>query len=94
MAAHVVLTAAVRACTQRSHYAFVPRGFFVPWGQGPAVPALLDGATPGGSRMRFAGLVVVVTGAWDGVLEQVVATGQRRRAADRIRRPHIHGGST
>jgi hypothetical protein len=28
------------------------------------------------------------------VLEQVVATGQRRRAADRIRRPHIHGGST
>ncbi len=33
------VTAAVMACTEPSHYAHVPRGFLVPWGQGPAVLA-------------------------------------------------------
>jgi unsaturated rhamnogalacturonyl hydrolase len=35
------VSAAVMACTQPSHYAHVPRGFRVPWGQGPALLALL-----------------------------------------------------
>lgn len=34
------VSAAVNACTQISHYAHVPRGFVVPWGQGPLVLAL------------------------------------------------------
>ena len=33
---------AVMACTRPSHYANVPRGFNVPWGQGPLVLALLE----------------------------------------------------
>ena len=33
---------AVMACTTASHYAFVPRGFNVPWGQGPLVLALCE----------------------------------------------------
>ncbi|MGZ0148686.1 glycoside hydrolase family 88 protein [Kribbella sp. WER1] len=34
------VSAAVWACTEPSHYRHVPRGFRVPWGQGPAVLAL------------------------------------------------------
>lgn len=34
---------AVMACTRPSHYAHVPRGFNVPWGQGPLVLALCEG---------------------------------------------------
>lgn len=34
------VSAAVNACTQISHYAHVPRGFVVPWGQGPLALAL------------------------------------------------------
>lgn len=34
------VSAAVLACTEPSHYANVPRGFRVPWGQGPALLAL------------------------------------------------------
>lgn len=34
------VSAAVNACTQASHYAHVPRGFVVPWGQGPLALAL------------------------------------------------------
>jgi unsaturated rhamnogalacturonyl hydrolase len=37
------VSAAVMACTQPSHYAHVPRGFRVPWGQGPALLALVSG---------------------------------------------------
>lgn len=33
---------AVMACTRPSHYAHVPRGFNVPWGQGPLVLALCE----------------------------------------------------
>lgn len=33
---------AVMACTTSSHYAHVPRGFNVPWGQGPLVLALCE----------------------------------------------------
>jgi unsaturated rhamnogalacturonyl hydrolase len=33
---------AVMACTTPSHYAHVPRGFNVPWGQGPLVLALCE----------------------------------------------------
>lgn len=33
---------AVMACTTASHYAHVPRGFNVPWGQGPLVLALCE----------------------------------------------------
>jgi unsaturated rhamnogalacturonyl hydrolase len=43
--AHGILTgvsAAVMACTEASHYAHVPRGFVVPWGQGPLVLALTE----------------------------------------------------
>lgn len=34
------VSAAVWACTETSHYSHVPRGFLVPWGQGPALLAL------------------------------------------------------
>lgn len=37
------VSAAVMACTQPTHYAHVPRGFRVPWGQGPALLALTSG---------------------------------------------------
>jgi len=33
---------AVMACTRTSHYSHVPRGFNVPWGQGPLVLALCE----------------------------------------------------
>ena len=33
---------AVMACTRASHYGHVPRGFNVPWGQGPLVLALCE----------------------------------------------------
>lgn len=36
------VSAAVMACTEPSHYANVPRGFNVPWGQGPALLALVE----------------------------------------------------
>ncbi len=36
------VSAAVYASTEISHYAHVPRGYVVPWGQGPAVLTLLD----------------------------------------------------
>jgi unsaturated rhamnogalacturonyl hydrolase len=47
--AHGVLSgvsAAVWACTGVSHYDYVPRGFVVPWGQGPLVLALANAAAP------------------------------------------------
>jgi unsaturated rhamnogalacturonyl hydrolase len=34
-----MVSAAVNACTEASHYAHVPTGFRVPWGQGPVVLA-------------------------------------------------------
>jgi unsaturated rhamnogalacturonyl hydrolase len=36
------VSAAVNACTNASHYAHVPRGFVVPWGQGPLALALAE----------------------------------------------------
>ncbi|MCC5947366.1 MAG: glycoside hydrolase family 88 protein [Nitriliruptoraceae bacterium] len=36
------VSAAVNACTLQSHYAHVPRGFIVPWGQGPLATALAE----------------------------------------------------
>lgn len=39
------VSAAVMACTEPSHYAHVPRGFRVPWGQGPALLALAEHLT-------------------------------------------------
>jgi unsaturated rhamnogalacturonyl hydrolase len=36
------VSAAVNACTLSSHYAHVPRGFVVPWGQGPLAMALAE----------------------------------------------------
>jgi unsaturated rhamnogalacturonyl hydrolase len=36
------VSAAVMACTEPAHYAHVPRGFDVPWGQGPLVLALSE----------------------------------------------------
>jgi unsaturated rhamnogalacturonyl hydrolase len=36
------VSAAVNACTQPSHYAAVPRDFYVPWGQGPLALALVE----------------------------------------------------
>lgn len=36
------VSAAVMACTEPTHYAHVPRGFNVPWGQGPALLALVE----------------------------------------------------
>lgn len=37
------VSAAVYACTEPNHYAHVPRGYVVPWGQGPALLALVTG---------------------------------------------------
>lgn len=39
------VSAAVMACTEPSHYDFVPTGFMVPWGQGPALMALCEAIT-------------------------------------------------
>jgi unsaturated rhamnogalacturonyl hydrolase len=36
------VSAAVNACTEPSHYAAVPRDFYVPWGQGPLALALIE----------------------------------------------------
>lgn len=36
------VSAAVNACTLHSHYAHVPSGFVVPWGQGPLATALAE----------------------------------------------------
>jgi unsaturated rhamnogalacturonyl hydrolase len=36
------VSAAVMACMEPSHYAHVPRGFVVPWGQGPLAMALAE----------------------------------------------------
>ncbi len=36
------VSAAVNACTHPSHYAHVPRGFLVPWGQGPLALAIVE----------------------------------------------------
>jgi unsaturated rhamnogalacturonyl hydrolase len=38
------VSAAVMACTEPTHYSHVPRGFLVPWGQGPALLALAAAA--------------------------------------------------
>lgn len=38
------VTAAVMASTRKSHYAHTPRGFFVPWGQGPLALAICEAA--------------------------------------------------
>lgn len=40
------VSAAVNACTLTSHYAHVPRGFVVPWGQGPLALALAEALDP------------------------------------------------
>lgn len=40
---------AVMACTRTSHYSHVPRGFNVPWGQGPLVLALCEVIVDGDS---------------------------------------------
>lgn len=42
------VSAAVNACTLPSHYAHVPRGFVVPWGQGPLAMALAEALDPAG----------------------------------------------
>jgi unsaturated rhamnogalacturonyl hydrolase len=36
------VTAAVMASTRKSHYEFTPRGFSVPWGQGPVALAICE----------------------------------------------------
>ena len=36
------VTAAVMASTRKSHYEFTPRGFLVPWGQGPLALAICE----------------------------------------------------
>ncbi len=36
------VSAAVMACTEPTHYDHVPKGFNVPWGQGPALLALVE----------------------------------------------------
>jgi unsaturated rhamnogalacturonyl hydrolase len=36
------VTAAVMASTRKSHYEFTPRGFSVPWGQGPLALAIYE----------------------------------------------------
>lgn len=43
------VSAAVYACTEASHYWHVPRGYVVPWGQGPALLGLLA-TVPGEAR--------------------------------------------
>jgi unsaturated rhamnogalacturonyl hydrolase len=42
------VSAAVMACTEPTHYAHVPTGFNVPWGQGPALLALVENLEYGG----------------------------------------------
>jgi unsaturated rhamnogalacturonyl hydrolase len=44
------VSAAVNACTVQEHYEHVPTGFVVPWGQGPALLAMLECAD--GHRVR------------------------------------------
>jgi unsaturated rhamnogalacturonyl hydrolase len=36
------VSAAVMACTEASHYYYVPTDFLVPWGQGPAALAVIE----------------------------------------------------
>lgn len=51
------VSAAVYASTEPSHYAHVPRGYVVPWGQGPALLALLStvpGTNAGENHEAFA----------------------------------------
>jgi unsaturated rhamnogalacturonyl hydrolase len=36
------VSAAVMACTEPTHYDNVPKGFNVPWGQGPALLAPVE----------------------------------------------------
>ena len=36
------VTAAVMASTRKPHYEFTPRGFLVPWGQGPLALAICE----------------------------------------------------
>jgi unsaturated rhamnogalacturonyl hydrolase len=43
------VSAAVYASTVADHYLAVPRGFVVPWGQGPALLALVADFEPGRS---------------------------------------------
>ena len=44
------VSAAVYASTVPSHYAAVPRGYVVPWGQGPALLAMTSGTRRGATR--------------------------------------------
>lgn len=53
------VSAAVWACTLPSHYGHVPRGFLVPWGQGPLVLALARDAA---HRGRAAGRALAGAG--------------------------------
>jgi unsaturated rhamnogalacturonyl hydrolase len=46
------VSAAVNACTTASHYAHVPRGFVVPWGQGPLALALAERLREEGAPTR------------------------------------------
>ena len=46
------VSAAVNACTNPSHYAHVPRGFVVPWGQGPLALALAERLREEGAPTR------------------------------------------
>jgi unsaturated rhamnogalacturonyl hydrolase len=46
------VSAAVNACTNPTHYAHVPRGFVVPWGQGPLVLALAQQLGQAGTATR------------------------------------------
>jgi unsaturated rhamnogalacturonyl hydrolase len=46
------VSAAVNACTTPSHYAHVPRGFVVPWGQGPLALALAERLTEETTQAR------------------------------------------
>jgi unsaturated rhamnogalacturonyl hydrolase len=46
------VSAAVNACTNPSHYAHVPRGFVVPWGQGPLALAIAQRLREDGAPAR------------------------------------------
>jgi len=46
------VSAAVNACTNASHYAHVPRGFVVPWGQGPLALGLAERCRQDGGSSR------------------------------------------
>lgn len=46
------VSVAVMACTEPSHYAHVPRGYEVPWGQGPALLAMELRRNNGGRHRR------------------------------------------